>query len=160
MIKVNIICVGRLKDAFFEEAAKEYIKMLGSFCQIKITEINAANLPQEPSRAEIEKALMAEAKEILRKIPERSKTIALSIEGKQLSSEEFADLLEGCKSSGAGEISFIIGGSYGLADDIKKRADFRLSFSKMTFPHRHFRVMLREQIYRAFSISAGGKYHK
>ncbi|HPP69071.1 MAG TPA: 23S rRNA (pseudouridine(1915)-N(3))-methyltransferase RlmH, partial [Clostridiales bacterium] len=97
MIKVNIICVGRLKDAFFEEAAKEYIKMLGSFCQIKITEINAANLPREPSRAEIEKALMAEAKEILRKIPERSKTIALCIEGKQLSSEEFADLLEGCK---------------------------------------------------------------
>jgi 23S rRNA (pseudouridine1915-N3)-methyltransferase len=160
LVKVSIICIGKLKDAFFEDASKEYLKRLSAYCQTNIIEIPAASLPQEPSDALIQRALSAEAEAIMKKIPDKARVISLCIEGKELSSEGFAEKLESFINAGAGEICFIIGGSHGLSDEVKARSDFKLSFSKMTFPHRLARIMLLEQLYRAFSISTGGKYHK
>ena len=117
-------------------------------------------MPDQPSEAEIDAALSAEGKQILAKISQNSKIVAMCIEGSQVSSEQLAKQFETDAVSGTGSLSFIIGGSFGLSDEVKKRADLKLSMSKMTFPHQLARVMLLEQIYRAFQINSGGKYHK
>ncbi len=160
MLSVSIICIGKLKDAFFEMASDEYIKRLGAFTKVNITELKAANLPEKPSQTEIDAALEKEAQAISAKIPKGAKTVSLCIEGKLYSSEDMAGLLSDTALSGQSHIVFIIGGSYGLSEKIKAQSSIRLSMSKMTFPHRLARVMLLEQIYRGFKINAGESYHK
>lgn len=160
MIKVTLIVLGGLKEKFFIDAAKEYEKRLSRFCQIKTVEINPAPLPDNPSRSQIENALLAEAALIEKKIPQNAEVFALCIEGKQLSSEELSQKIMEVADFGSGNVVFIIGSSYGLSERIKSLAKFKLSMSKMTFPHKLARVMLLEQIYRAFMISSGGEYHK
>ena len=160
MQTMKLICVGKLKDAFFRDASDEYMKRLKGYCKAEIIEIPAVNLPDNPSDATIEAALKKEADSIIKKIPSGATVVAMCVEGKLYSSEDMAACLAGAAMKGNGDIVFIIGGSYGLDESVKRRADVRMSASKMTFPHRLFRVMLLEQIYRAVQISAGTKYHK
>ena len=155
---MNIIAVGKIKEKAFVEAAKEYEKRLGAFCELQVTEIKPAALPENPSEAQISSALALEAEKISEKIPKDAAVFPLCIEGKSFSSEELAVSIDKLLSKGQ-SICFIIGGSYGLSESIK-RLGTGISFSKMTFPHRLFRVMLLEQIYRAFTIISGKKYHK
>ena len=159
MIKITVIALASLKEKYLKDAAAEYIKRLGAYCDLKVIELDPVRLPEKPSNAEINSALEREAELILKKIPAGDCVVPLCIEGKQLSSEEFAGVIEQEMNIGRG-VTFIIGSSCGLADMVKRRADLRLSFSKMTFPHQLFRVMLLEQIYRAFKICSGGAYHK
>lgn len=160
MQSVKIICVGKLKDAFFREASDEYMKRLKAFCKAEIIEIPAANLPDDPNEAQIDSALEKEADAILKKIPSGSLRVAMCVEGKLYSSEDMAKCIAEASMRGNGDITFIIGGSYGISERVKKQADIRMSASKMTFPHRLFRVMLLEQIYRGYKINQGSKYHK
>jgi len=151
--------MGRLTEASFRDAAGEYLKRMSRYYQVTTVEPKPENLPQNPSDAEIERALSREAEKILGEISPRAYVVAMCVEGKTMSSEALAALAE--KQAGlASEIVFIIGSSHGLHDSVKKRADLRLSVSPMTFPHELFRVMLLEQIYRAAEINAGSKYHK
>ena len=159
MIKINIIAVSGLKEKYLRDAAAEYQKRLSGFCSLTVTEIEPVKLSEKPSAAEIASALSKEAESIIKKIPKSGTVITLCIEGKQYSSEEFADLLE--KEINIGNnITFVIGSSYGLSDKIKQLSSVKLSFSKMTFPHQLFRILLLEQVYRAFRINAGASYHK
>ena len=160
MQSVKIICVGKLKDAFFRDASDEYMKRLKAYCKAEIIEIPAANLPDAPSDSQIESALEKESENIIKKIPNGSTVVAMCVEGKLYSSEDVADILSKSAMTGNGDITFIIGGSYGLSENVKRKASVRMSASKMTFPHRLFRVMLLEQIYRGYKINSGGKYHK
>lgn len=160
MLGVTIIALGRLKEKYLREACDEYIKRLGTLCRLKIFELDPVKTGDNPSQSEIDKALEKESKDILAKIPQNAKVVAMCIEGKQMSSEKLSAFFENTAVSGQGEIVFIIGSSYGLAESVKKRADVRLSMSEMTFPHQLARVMLLEQIYRAFMISNSSKYHK
>lgn len=160
MLGVTIICEGRLKEKYLRDACDEYSKRLGAFCKLNIHELTPKRLSDNPSQGEIENALIAEGKEILSKIPSGAKVYAMCIEGKQMPSEKLAQELMDCAVNGFSNAVFIIGGSFGLSDEVKKRADFKLSMSQMTFPHQLARVMLLEQIYRAFNIAGGGKYHK
>ena len=160
MLTVTILAVGRLKDRFYQDAAAEYQKRLGAYAKVNITEIKAADLPDDPGDALISDALQREGQEILRRIPAGAYVVALCIEGKQYSSEDLSRLLEDAALGGRSHVVFVIGGSYGLADEVKNSADVRMSMSRMTFPHRLARVMLLEQLYRGFKISRGEKYHK
>lgn len=160
MQTMKIICVGKLKDAFFRDASDEYMKRLKGYCKAEIIEIPAVNLPDNPSDATIDGALKKEGESIMKKIPAGATVVAMCVEGKLYSSEDMADCLSKAAMKGNGDIVFIIGGSYGLDESVKKRADIRMSASKMTFPHRLFRVMLLEQIYRGYKINANEKYHK
>lgn len=161
MFTVTVIAVGRLKDKFFEDASKEYLKRLGAYAKVNILEIKAFDTASEhPSEAEIQSVLKKEGTEILKKIPSDSEVVALCIEGKLYSSEALSDLFVSSANAGKSHICFIIGGSYGLSEEVKSRAKIRLSMSKMTFPHRLARIMLLEQTYRAFKIAKGEKYHK
>ncbi len=159
MIKCKIIALGSLKEKYFKDAVGEYEKRLSRFCDLEICEIEPVRLSETPSKAEIDSALKKEAELIIKKIPERATVFALCVEGKQMSSEKLAEKISDISSFGQG-LCFIIGSSYGLSIDIKNRADFRLSMSEMTFPHKLFRVMLLEQLYRGFMINQGSPYHK
>lgn len=159
MIRVTVIAPEGFKEKYLREAAEEYIKRLRGFCDLQIAEFAPAHLADKPSAGEISAALEREAALILKKIPSGSRVTALCIEGKQLSSEELSCEIGHATDMGT-PLAFVIGSSYGLGESIKKRADLRLSFSKMTFPHRLFRVLLLEQLYRAFKINSGGAYHK
>lgn len=160
MISVNIICVGKLKEKYLRDAASEYTKRLTAFCKLNIIEITPYALPDSPTRAQIDAGLEAEGKQILGKIQNGAYVYAMCIEGKQRSSETLSAEFDKLSVFGESNLTFIIGGSFGLSDEVKKRADAKLSMSEMTFPHQLARIMLLEQIYRAFQISTGGKYHK
>lgn len=160
MLSVSIICVGRLKEKYWTDACIEYQKRLRAFCSFSITEVDEERLPDTPSQAQIRTTLEKEGKRILGKVPKGARIIAMCIEGRQRSSEAFARELAGLAVEGVSSVAFVIGGSWGLSDEVKAAADIRLSMSEMTFPHQLARVMLCEQIYRAFQISSGGKYHK
>lgn len=160
MQAVTIICEGKLKEKYLRDACSEYAKRLTAFCKLNIIELNPYRLPDNPSDSEIAVALESEAKEIISKIPAGARIYAMCIEGKQMPSEKLAKQLSGDAVQGFSNIAFIIGGSHGLSDNVKKLANVRLSMSEMTFPHQLARVMLLEQIYRAYQISNGGKYHK
>ena len=159
MIGVKFITLGTLKESYLREAAAEYEKRLGAFCKIRIVQLKEEKLSDNPSESEIKQALEKEAVKIFDEIPPRAYKIAMCVEGKQLSSEELADKL-GEISERYGDVCFIIGSSHGLSDKVKSAADYKLSLSKMTFPHQLFRVMLLESVYRAFNIIKGTKYHK
>lgn len=160
MISVNIICVGKLKEKYLRDASAEYIKRLTAFCKLNIIEIAPYALPDSPTQAQIDAGLEAEGKQILSKIQNGAYVYAMCIEGKQRSSEALSAEFDKLSVFGESNLTFIIGGSFGLSDDVKARADAKLSMSEMTFPHQLARIMLLEQIYRAFQISTGGKYHK
>lgn len=160
MLGVTIIALGKLKEKYLRDACDEYIKRLSTLCKLKIFELEPVKLGDNASQTEIDKSLEKEAKEIMSKIPQNSKVIAMCIEGKQMPSEKLSKFFENTAVAGTGDITFIIGSSYGLDESVKKRADLRLSMSEMTFPHQLARVMLLEQIYRAFMISNSSKYHK
>ena len=160
MTTVNLIYVGYIRENYLLAAAAEYEKRLSAYCRLVCTELKEEKLPDEPSQAQIDAAIKKEGERILAVLPQKSKKIALCVEGKQISYEEFSSLLKTAENSGFSQISFIIGGAFGLSEEVKKVCDFRLSLSKMTFTHRIARILLLEQIYRAENIAAGGKYHK
>lgn len=160
MQKVSVICVGKLKEKFYLEAAAEYVKRLQRHCKLEIIELPESRLSDTPSPAEIKKALAAEAAAIREKLPKGGAVIAMCIEGKTCSSEELSRRMSGFAVAGKTQLTFLIGGSVGLDEELKKQADWRLSMSPMTFPHHMARVMLLEQIYRAYQIEQGTKYHK
>lgn len=159
-MNVSIICVGRLKEKYWTEACAEYSKRLRGLCGFEITEVDEERIQNDPSPANIRTTIEKEGKRILSAVPKGAKIIAMCIEGKQKSSEELAGMFSELALSGSGNIAFVIGGSWGLSDEVKTAAHIRLSMSRLTFPHQLARVMLCEQIYRAFQINGGGKYHK
>ncbi len=160
MLTVNIICVGSLKEQYWRDACAEYAKRLGGFCRFSIIEVSESRLPKSCSAADIERVIETEGARLLEKIPSGSFVAAMCIEGRELSSPGLAQKLEAIAVNGKSRVDFVIGGSYGLSEAVKRRADLRLSMSPMTFPHQLARVMLCEQIYRAFSINADTRYHK
>ena len=160
MQKVTLICVGKLKEKFYAQATAEYAKRLSRFCKLEIVELPESRLSDSPSPAEISQALTAEAALIEAKLPKGSALVAMCIEGEELSSPQLAEKMRQFAVSGVSNLTFLIGGSVGLSPAIKAQADFRLSMSPMTFPHHLARVMLLEQIYRAYQINVGTKYHK
>lgn len=161
MLKINIICIGKIKEKYFTDAVGEYAKRLTAFCKFSVVELNEERIRSNtPNEAQIAEVIEAEGRRILQKIGASDYVAAMCIEGKLMSSEELSETLDKAALSGKSTVDFIIGGSYGLSDEVKRRADLRLSMSKMTFPHQLARVILSEQIYRAFEISTNGKYHK
>ena len=160
MLNIRLICVGKLKERFYAEAVAEYAKRLGAFCRLEGIELAEERLGENPSAAELEAALNREAEQIEKKLLKDGTLVCLCVEGGQMDSEAFAGLLTRTENSGRPRLSFVIGGSFGLAQKLKDRADLRLSMSKMTFPHHLARVMLLEQIYRGFQIKEGSRYHK
>ena len=160
MVDITVICVGKLKERFYQEAAAEYGKRLSGYCKLNVVELAEQKLPKNPSLGEIQSALDREGDAIRGKIPPNSSVIALAVEGKQRSSEELAEMLSAWTLSAPKHLVFVIGGSYGLHPSVKAGAWAVLSMSPMTFPHHLARVMLLEQIYRAFKIQEGSDYHK
>ncbi len=159
MLKIKILCVGKLKERYFESACAEYIKRLSAYAEADVEEIKEARLPASPSEEQIKNALIDEGRRILEAMPKGAFSVALCVEGEEPDSGAFAAKLALWQVSG-GKLCFAIGGSNGLSDEVKKSAGYRLSLSKMTFPHHLARVILLEQLYRAFQINLGGKYHK
>lgn len=159
-MKITVITVGKLKEKFFCDAVREYGKRLGRYCRLEIKETADEKTPKEASEVQREQILQKEGERIGRLIPEDAFVITLEIEGKKLSSVEFAKEIERLGVSGTSHIVFVIGGSLGLHHTIKERADLAVSFSDMTFPHQLMRVILLEQIYRAYRIINGEPYHK
>lgn len=161
MQTITLIVLGKMNADYYAKAAAEYAKRLGAFCKLQIVELPEESIAEKnASPALIVRALEKEAKAILAAVPKGSALVALCIEGKQKTSEELAAFLQARALSGVGAIAFVIGSSHGIAPQVKQQAIAKLSMSKMTFPHQLARVMLLEQIYRAFSINAGSKYHK
>ncbi len=157
---INLIVLGRLKEKYLDAAVSEYAKRISAFAKLNITELDPVKLPENAGDALIENALAAEGAQILRKIPPQSAVTAMCIEGGQLSSEQLAQYISEETARGKSSLTFIIGSSYGLSDEVKNAAGKKLSMSKMTFPHQLARVMLLEQIYRALTIINNRKYHK
>ncbi len=160
MFDITLIVMGKLKEKFYTSAAAEYEKRMKAYCTFKIVELPEYRLPEDPSPAEIQAGLEKEAEQILAKIPKNAWFCVLTPEGKIISSEELADKLKDVKNSGKSSACFLIGSSFGMAQRVKDKADFKLSMSKMTFPHHLARIMVLEQLYRAEAIQAGSKYHK
>lgn len=160
MLSVKFICVGKIKERFYIDAFSEYQKRLGAYCGFECLELNEQRLSNDPSQKEIDAALQREGEEILRSIPTDAYVVAMCVEGRLIPSEGVARLISERENSGKPKLCFIVGGSFGLAESVKKRADMRLSMSTMTFPHHLARVMLSEQVYRGFKIKEGSKYHK
>lgn len=160
MIRINVIAVGKLKENYLRQACEEYIKRIKAYSKITVTEVSEERCSDNPSDAEIENVIDKEGKRIIAKIPKGSFIIPLCIEGTQYGSEEFSKKIDSISLSGLSDITFIIGGSFGLSNEVKNLGKIKLSFGKFTLPHQLMRVVLLEQIYRAFSISNNGKYHK
>ena len=159
MIKITLVTLGKLKEKYLNEAVKEYTKRLSAYAKLDIIELEPVKLPDKPSRSEIENALLKESELILKKIPQNSEIITLCVEGQELSSPDFAKKIGNLEAMGK-SITLIIGSSYGLSENIKKQSHLRLSLAQMTVPHQLFRVLLLEQVYRAFKINEGSQYHK
>lgn len=160
MFDVTLICMGKLKEKFYIQAAQEYEKRLGAYCRFRLLELPEYKLPEDPSPAQIMAGLDKEAEQIISKIPKGSWLCIWTPEGKMLSSEDLAEQLKDVKLSGKSSACFVIGSSFGISQKIKDMADCKLSMSKMTFPHHLARIMVLEQLYRAEAIQAGSKYHK
>ena len=160
MQKITVLCVGKLKEKFYMDAAAEYAKRLGRLCKFELIELTEQRLSEDPSPAQIRQALSIEAAAIRERLPNGGAVVALCIEGKPCSSEELSRRLADFAVAGKTQVTFLIGGSFGLDEELKKSADWRLSMSPMTFPHHMARIMLLEQIYRAYQIQLGTRYHK
>jgi len=159
MLNFTLITVGSLKEDYLRRAVAEYEKRLSAYCRPNIIELKEVKLSDPPSKSEIDSALDSEADRILSSIPPRSYKVALCVEGKQMSSEKLASVIENATQTHS-DVCFIIGSSYGLSPRVKTAADLRLSFSELTFPHQLMRVITVEAVYRAFTIIKGTKYHK
>ncbi|MGM0901517.1 23S rRNA (pseudouridine(1915)-N(3))-methyltransferase RlmH [Mesobacillus maritimus] len=157
---ISIVTVGKLKEKYLKQGIEEYVKRLNSYAKIEIFEVPDEKAPEELSEVEMEQVKQKEGERILSKIHQDTYVIALAINGKLKSSEELAENLDKLATYGKSKVAFVIGGSLGLSDEVLKRADEQLSFSKMTFPHQLMRLILVEQIYRAFRINRGEPYHK
>ena len=159
-MKITVIAVGKIKEKFYTEAIGEYAKRLGRYCRLEMVQVPDEKTPDKASESEELQIKRREGEKILAQIKDGSYVIALAIEGKMLDSEELADKINQLGIGGQSQITFIIGGSLGLSQEVLKRADYLLSFSKMTFPHQLMRVVLLEQVYRSYRIIAGEPYHK
>ena len=159
-MKIRVICIGKLKERFYTDAVAEFKKRLSSFCDTEIVELPDEKVADDPSPAEIERVKNIECRRMADKLAQGEFVIALDPRGKELSSEQLALKLSEIMLSGGSRIAFLIGGSHGLTDELRGKADMVLSFSKMTFPHQIFRIMLLEQVYRAFKIINNEPYHK
>lgn len=159
-MNISIVTVGKLKEKYLKQGIEEYLKRLGSYAKVEVHEVSDEKAPEELSETEMVQVKQKEGERILAKISQDTYVIALAINGKLKSSEELADSLDKLATYGKSKIAFVIGGSLGLSDEVLKRSDEQLSFSKMTFPHQLMRLILVEQIYRAFRINRGEPYHK
>ena len=159
-MRINIVCVGKIKEKYLKLGIDEFKKRLSKYCKLEIIELDDEKAPENLSDKEMEMIKDKEGKKILAKIKDNSYVIALAIDGKNLSSEELADTINKLGIRGVSNITFVIGGSLGLSDEVLSRADYKLSFSKMTFPHQLMRVILLEQVYRSYRIINGEPYHK
>ena len=159
-MRITIVCVGKLKEKFYRDAVEEYAKRLSKYCRLEILEVADERTPEGASDAEKEKILQKEAERILERLREDAFVCTLEIMGKKLASEELAEWMQQLTVRGTSHIAFVIGGSLGLHASVRKRSDFALSFSDMTFPHQLMRVILCEQIYRVFRIINHEPYHK
>ncbi len=153
-MNINIVCVGKIKESFYREAIAEYAKRLTRFCKFNVVEVAESKLEGN----EINKVIVNEGKSIITKL--KGYVIVLDLSGQMLSSTSLAEKIDSLQVGGVSEITFVIGGSYGLSDEVKQNADYRLCFGKMTYPHQLMRVILSEQIYRAFMINSNSEYHK
>ena len=160
MFEITLITMGKLKEKFYISAAQEYAKRLSGYCRFTLLELPEYRLPENPSPSEIQAGLEKEAEEIFSRIPKGAWFCVFTPEGKELSSEAFAEKLSSVKLSGKSSACFLIGSSFGMAPSVKEKADFKLSMGPMTFPHHLARIMVLEQLYRAEAIQAGSRYHK
>ena len=160
MIRITILCVGKIKEKFYRDALEEYAKRLSRYCKFAVVEVPDEPTPDRASDNECTLILEKEGQKILSKIPEGSTVITLEINGKEFTSEELSDWIGKQAASGESHLCFVIGGSLGLHENVMKIAKLHLSFSKFTFPHQLMRVILAEQIYRSFRILQGEPYHK
>ena len=160
MLTVKLVSVGKMKERYFIAAFEEYQKRLGAYCRFESEEVPEQRLPENPSQREIDDALKKECVFIEKRVPPRSALVAMCVEGESKSSLELAGLIRSWAGAGSSSLCFVTGGSFGLSEELKRQARLRLSMSKMTFPHHLARVMLCEQIYRAFTIIEGSRYHK
>lgn len=159
-MNIHIIAVGKIKEDFLKQACLEYAKRMSRFCKLTVTEVPDESMSDRPSDSEKQAILKKEAEKIKHAIKQTDVLVTLCVEGKQKTSEQFAELFEAECIKGANSFTFVIGGSLGLSEEIKVQSNLRLSFSQMTFPHQLMRVVLMEQIYRAFKINANESYHK
>ena len=159
-MKITLICVGKIKEKYFTMAIGEYTKRLSRYCKLEIIEVSDEKTPDQASEAQENQIKKLEGERILKNIKDGAYFIALAIEGSMLTSVELADKIEQLGVNGSSHIIFVTGGSLGLSDEVLSRADYKLSFSKMTFPHQMMRVILLEQIYRAYRINTNQPYHK
>ena len=159
-MKITILCVGKVKEKFYRDAIDEFAKRLSRYCKLEIVEVADEKTAEEASDTEIRMVKEKEGERLLKNIKDNAYVICLCIDGKQLDSEALSAKIEGLGIQGTSHIYFVIGGSLGLADEVVRRADYKLSFSKMTFPHQLMRVILCEQIYRAYRIMNHEPYHK
>ena len=159
MNRIRIVAVGKIKEKYLTEGIREFAKRLGPLCKLEIVEIDEERMPDDPSPAEKEKVLAAEGERLLKKVPSATYLIVLDVAGQSISSEELAKKIAGLGTAGHGDITFLIGGAFGLSPAVIAAARERLSFSRMTFTHQMIRLLLVEQIYRAFKIIRGEKYH-
>lgn len=159
-MNINIVCVGKIKEKYLKLGIDEFKKRLSKYCKLDVIELDDEKAPENLSDKEMLMIKDKEGKKILSKVKANSYVIALAIDGKNLSSEELADTMSKLAVRGSSHITFIIGGSLGLSDEVLSRADYKLSFSKMTFPHQMMRLILLEQVYRAFRINNNEPYHK
>ena len=159
-MNIQIICIGKLKEKYWTDAIAEYSKRLSRYCTLEIIELKESRLPDKASAADEENVKLEEGRAILKAIKDGTYVITLEILGKQLTSPELADKIQTLSIEGKSNVAFIIGGSLGLSAEVSKRADYKLSFSKMTFPHQMMRVILLEQVYRGFKIIKNEAYHK
>ena len=159
-MNISIIAVGKIKEKYIQEGIKEFSKRLSRYCNLKITEVEDEKAPENLSDKEKEAVKEKEGLKILSKIPQNSFIISLEIQGREISSEELSKKMEDIMVSGINDITFVIGGSLGLSDEVRSKSNFKLSFSKMTFPHQLMRLILLEQIYRAWKIMKDEPYHK
>ena len=159
-MNITVICIGKLKEKYWTAAIDEYRKRLKGYCSLDIIELKEARLPDKAGPAEELAVKEAEGEEILKKIKDNQYVITLEVKGKMLSSEKLAEKIETLGIDGQSNVVFVIGGSLGLSAAVSKRANFKLSFSEMTFPHQMMRVILLEQVYRAFKINRNEAYHK
>ena len=159
-MNITLVTVGKLKEKYLKQAIDEYSKRLSRYCKLDIIELQDEKTPDNASEKEEAQIKEKEGRAILSKIKDNSYVVAMDLKGKQLTSEELSSFVERCGITGNSNIVFVIGGSLGLSDEVIKRADYKLCFSKMTFPHQLFRVMLLEQVYRAFRIMKNEPYHK
>ena len=159
-MRINIVCVGKIKEKYLKLGIDEFKKRLSKYCKLEIIELDDEKAPENLSDKEMLMIKEKEGKKILSKIKDNSYVIALAIDGKNLSSEELAETINKLGVRGISNITFVIGGSLGLSDEVLSRADYKLSFSKMTFPHQLMRLILLEQVYRVYRINNGEPYHK